>query len=107
LAFVIAAQGLTYDKAFLLVWQPKETNYSSIQVLGGSVLQTILLAVQQFDSFTPDSEPCEGHDFGKIAIGENMIFWKIYDYDRAPSKHTPDPSDPTVTARVFTETYFI
>jgi hypothetical protein len=73
-----------------------------IQALGDEMLHTILLAVQQYDSFTPDNDPYEEHDFGKIDIGEHVIFWKIDYYDCDLSMHLLDPSDPTVTARVLT-----
>ena len=73
-----------------------------LQALGDEMLHTILLAVQQFDTFTPDNDPYEEHDFGKIDIGEHVIFWKFEYYDLDLSMHSPDPSDPTVTARVLT-----
>ena len=73
-----------------------------IQALGDEMLHTILLAVQQYDSFTPDNDPYEEHDFAKIEISEHVIFWKIDYYDVDLSMHSPDPSDPSVTARVLT-----
>lgn len=73
-----------------------------LQALGDEMLHTILLAVQQFNTFTPDNDPYEEHDFGKIDIGEHVIFWKFDYYDLDLSMHSPDPSDPTVTARVLT-----
>lgn len=73
-----------------------------LQALGDEMLRAILLAVQQFNTFTPDNDPFEEHDFGKIDIGEHVIFWKFDYYDVDLSMHSPDPSDPTVTARVLT-----
>jgi hypothetical protein len=73
-----------------------------LQALGDEMLHTILLAVQKFNKFTPDNDPYEEHDFGKIEVGEHMIFWKFDYYDLDLSMHSPDPSDPTVTARVLT-----
>jgi hypothetical protein len=58
------------------------------------MLHTILLAVQQYDSFTPDNDPYEEHDFGKIDISDHVIFWKIDYYDVDLSMHSLDPSDP-------------
>ncbi len=73
-----------------------------IQALGDEMQRAILLAVQQYDSFTPDNDPYEEHDFGKIDIGDHVIFWKIDYYDVDMTMHSLDPSDPTVTARVLT-----
>ena len=73
-----------------------------LQALGDEMLHTILLAVQQFNTFTPDNDPFEEHDFGKIDVGNHVIFWKFDYYDLDLSMHSPDPSDPTVTARVLT-----
>jgi hypothetical protein len=75
---------------------------NGIQALGDEMLRAILLAVQQYDSFTPDNDPYEEHDFGKIDIGEHVIFWKIDYYDVDLSMHSLDPSDPSITARVLT-----
>lgn len=73
-----------------------------IQTLGEDALRAILLAVQRYDTFTPDNDPYEEHDFGKIEFGEQVIFWKFDYYDLDLSMMSPDPSDPTVTARVLT-----
>lgn len=73
-----------------------------LQALGDEMLHTILSAVQQFNTFTPDNDPYEEHDFGKIEVGEYQVFWKFDYYDLDLSMHSPDPSDPTVTARVLT-----
>ena len=73
-----------------------------IQALGDEMQRAILVAVQQYDSFTPDNDPYEEHDFGKIDISEHVIFWKIDYYDVDLSMHSPDPSDPSITARVLT-----
>jgi Protein of unknown function (DUF3768). len=56
----------------------------------------------QYDAFTPDNDPYEEHDFGKIEYDEQVIFWKFDYYDLDLSMMSPDPSDPAVTARVLT-----
>ena len=73
-----------------------------IQALGDEALRTILLAVQKHDTFTPDNDPYEEHDFGKIEYDEHVIFWKFDYYDLDLSMMSPDSADPTVTARVLT-----
>jgi hypothetical protein len=73
-----------------------------IDGLGGPAIVEILLKVQKFDQFTADNDPFEERDFGKICYMGNDIFWKIDYFDLDYSMHSPDPSDPTVTARVLT-----
>ena len=73
-----------------------------IKALGDEMLHTILLAVQQYDSFIPDNDPYEEHDFAKIDISDHVIFWKIDYYDVDMTMHSMDPSDPSITARVLT-----
>jgi hypothetical protein len=46
--------------------------------------------VSKCDSFTPDNDPYEEHDFGKIEVSEHVIFWKIDYYDVDLSMHSPD-----------------
>ena len=42
-------------------------------------LDDILTAVREFDEFNTDNDPYGEHDFGKIEIGGEVIFWK-FDY---------------------------
>ena len=62
----------------------------------------ILDKVRNYNHFTPDNDPFSEHDFGSIQFGENTIFWKIDYYDLELHMHSPDPSDPAVTARILT-----
>ena len=62
----------------------------------------LLIAVEGFDSFTADNDPYAEHDFGVIKLNGNTFFWKFDYYDLALQMHSPDPSDPTITARVLT-----
>ena len=41
----------------------------------------ILSAVQAFDAFTPDNDPYEEHDFGKVTVAGEEYFFKIDYYD--------------------------
>ena len=65
-------------------------------------LEAVLRKVQQYDAFTPNNDPFGEHDFGKIDVGNHVIFWKFDYYDLDLTMHSPDPGDPTVTARVLT-----
>ena len=62
----------------------------------------LLIAVEDFDAFTPDNDPYGEHDFGVIKLNGNTFFWKFDCYDVDLQMHSPDPGDPTVTTRVLT-----
>jgi len=62
----------------------------------------LLIAVEDFDAFTPNNDPNGEHDFGVIKLHGNTFFWKFDCYDVDLLMHSPDPSDPTVTTRVLT-----
>ena len=62
----------------------------------------LLIAVEGFDAFTPDNDPYAEHDFGVIKLSDDTFFWKFDYYDLDLQMHSPDPSDPAVTARVLT-----
>ena len=62
----------------------------------------LLIAVEDFDAFTPDNDPYAEHDFGAIKLNGNTFFWKFDCYDVDLLMHSPVPSDPTVTSRVLT-----
>ena len=62
----------------------------------------LLLAVRRFESFDPEDDPHGEHDFGAVEVGGQRFFWKIDAYDLALLGASPNPGDPTVTARVLT-----
>ncbi len=63
-------------------------------------LEAIITKVRTFHHFTPDNDPYGEHDFVAFAHAGQTLFWKIDAYDLDLSMHSPDPSDPAVTARV-------
>lgn len=63
---------------------------------------SVLDQVRHFDAFTPDNDPYEEHDFGSIHHAGQTVFWKFDYWDVDLTIHSPDPSDPAVTARVLT-----
>ncbi|TPW26547.1 DUF3768 domain-containing protein [Pararhizobium mangrovi] len=65
-------------------------------------MKDLLVAVQRFDAFTEENDPHGEHDFGSIEQGGATYFWKIDCYDRDRVFASPDPADPSVTARVMT-----
>ena len=74
----------------------------AVAQLGKCDVSYILDKVRKYKDFTPINDPYFEHDFGSIQFGENTIFWKIDYYDIDLQMHSPDPSDPTVTARILT-----
>lgn len=73
-----------------------------VDALGLIAVMRILDAVATFDSFSPNNDPHDEHDFGAIDHEGQRIFWKIDCYDKALEFGSPDPADPDVTARVLT-----
>ena len=72
----------------------------SVQALDN--LADLLDQVRRYDAFTTDNDPYGEHDFGSFRHAAETIFWKFDYYDVDLQMHSPDPSDPTVTARVLT-----
>ena len=72
----------------------------SVQALDN--LADLLDQVRRFDAFTPDNDPYGEHDFGSFRHAAETIFWKFDYYDVDLQMHSPDPSDPAVSARVLT-----
>lgn len=71
-----------------------------ISELEPDLIQQIVKAVQSFNQFTPDNDPYEEHDFGRVIMACHSVFWKFDYYDLDLQMHSPDAADPTVTARV-------
>jgi hypothetical protein len=65
-------------------------------------INAVLRAVQQFDDFTAHNDPYGEHDFGAFHCGDAHVFWQFSYYDLDLQQHSPDASDPAVTARVLT-----
>ena len=65
-------------------------------------LDEILLAIRQFKNFNTDNDPYGEHDFGKIELFGETIFWKFDYYDHTFEFGSKDPSDSAVTCRVLT-----
>ena len=70
--------------------------------LGAKRQMSILSAIAAFDAFSPEDDPYGEHDFGARTIDGTRIFFNVDYLDRSLTGHSPDPADPTVTARVLT-----
>lgn len=75
---------------------------AGVAALPERVLRDLIRAVQHFDAFTPDNDPHNEHDFGKVAIAGETYLWKIDYYDADLEYGSPNPADPAVTTRVMT-----
>ena len=75
---------------------------SGIHEQGQEVVAEVAKAVAEFDTFTPDNDPHNEHDFGSLEVQDQKAFFKLDYYDLTKKMLSPDPSDPVVTKRVFT-----
>ena len=62
----------------------------------------IIARVRSFEEFDEANDPYGEHDFGSFDHDGNTIFWKIDCYDLDQEFYSPDPTDPSKTARVLT-----
>ena len=73
-----------------------------IIALGAKRQMAILSAIAAFYAFDPDNDPYGEHGFGALTVEGERILFKIDYLDRALTGHSPDPADPSITARVLT-----
>ena len=62
----------------------------------------ILNAIAAYDAFDLKNDPYGEHDVGALTVEGTRILFRIDYLDRGLTGHSPDPADPTVTARVLT-----
>jgi hypothetical protein len=75
---------------------------AGIRALPPTVQSAIREHVERFNTFTPDNDPFQEHDFGAFEYDGLRIFWKIVYYDRRLLNGSEDPSDAAQTTRVLT-----
>jgi hypothetical protein len=73
-----------------------------IAALGPEAVDRIVKTIAVFDDFCHANDPHEEHDFGAFDAEGETIMFKIDYFDRTLTRHSPDPSDPSVTERVIT-----
>jgi hypothetical protein len=73
-----------------------------VAALGAAAVARIVKTVAVYDDFCHANDPYEEHDFGSFDADGHVIFFKIDYYDKSMTRHSPDPTDPTVTERVIT-----
>ena len=62
----------------------------------------ILIKVKDFNDFTPDNNPWDENDCGKLEHNNTYYFWKIDYYNRDMDAGSDNPSNPDITTRVLT-----
>jgi predicted nucleic acid-binding Zn-ribbon protein len=75
---------------------------SGVNELPDMVKAAALMAVGEFDRFTPDNDPHGEHDFGEFELCSRKFFWKIDYYDAQCEFGSDDPADVAKTTRVLT-----
>ena len=75
---------------------------SGVHAKGAPFVAAALAVVASFDAFTPDNDPHQEHDFGKVEVQGEALFFKIDYYNLTMDGHSADPTDATVTKRVLT-----
>lgn len=75
---------------------------AGVAALPPETVAVIVLAVQRFDSFSPDNDPYGEHDFAALDAPGQRVMFKIDYYDLTLSVHSDDPADGGLTARVLT-----
>lgn len=73
-----------------------------VNALKSDTMQRVIDAVRGFDDFTPDNDPYGTHDFGMVDIDGKRVMFKVDAYDNNHEYGSPNPADPSVTARVLT-----
>ena len=72
-----------------------------IVALGCVAHARIVTAVKDY-SFPDAIEPWNQHNWGVLHVDRRKIIFRVDTYDLTRARHSPDPTDPTVTERVLT-----
>ena len=75
---------------------------SGIQAQGELFVAAVISAVRTFDCFGPDNDPYGEHDFGRVDVLGEVVFWKFDYYDLNLEMASLDPANPDITVRVLT-----
>ncbi len=73
-----------------------------VQAKGEAFITAALGMMRTFDDFSPENDPHDEHDFGRIVIEGEPLLWKIDYYDENREFGSEDPANPEKTTRVLT-----
>jgi hypothetical protein len=75
---------------------------AGIQAQDELFVAAVISAVREFECFGPDNDPYGEHDFGRVDVLGEVVFWKFDYYDLDLEMASLDPANPDITARVLT-----
>lgn len=73
-----------------------------VAALPRAVWAEVIVAVAEFNAFTPDNDPHGEHDCAVVDVDGLKVIFKIDYYDPSMLYHSDDPTDPEETRRVMT-----
>ncbi|MEQ9178139.1 MAG: DUF3768 domain-containing protein [Nitratireductor sp.] len=73
-----------------------------VAALSRPVWAEIIVAVAEFDRFTPDNDPYGEHDCAVVEVDGLTVIFKFDYFDPDMLHHSDDPTDPAKTRRVMT-----
>ena len=73
-----------------------------IAALPRAVWAEVIVAVAEFDAFSPNNDPYGEHDCAVVEVGPLKAIFKIDCLDPSMLHHSDNPTDPNVTKRVMT-----
>jgi Protein of unknown function (DUF3768) len=75
---------------------------AGIVALGQDFIAEALVAIRDFDAFTDDNDPWGEHDYGKVTVRGQPVFWKIDYFDLTLTRQSNNPGNEGETHRVLT-----
>ena len=73
-----------------------------VQGRGAVFVAATIVAVRSFVGFTDQNDPSGLHEFGRFAVDDVPLYFKIDYYDLTLRTGSQEPADPSRTARVLT-----
>ncbi|MBO6726117.1 MAG: DUF3768 domain-containing protein [Rhizobiaceae bacterium] len=73
-----------------------------IAALDRKVWADVIVAVAEFNNFTPDNDPYGEHDCAAVDVDGLRVIFKIDYFDPTMLYHSDDPTEPAKTRRVMT-----
>jgi hypothetical protein len=75
---------------------------AGILAQGADFTVEVLIAIRDFDGFTNENDPWGEHDYGKVTVRGQPVFWKIDYYDLTLTQRSDNSGNEGTTHRVLT-----